>query len=98
LIPVMVKHAEKPEPAVGRRTVNDKVSTCDPAAAPLRTDEEAAGTPMPRDAAGLSALREAKGPARPGVEGPEPDFPAKAVFALAGLMLVLAGIAAGYFR
>lgn len=94
----MATHPETLKPPIGRRTVNDKVATSDPAAAPLRTDEEAAGTPVSRDAAGLSALREARGPARPGVEGPEPHFPTKTVSALAGLMLVLAGIAASYFR
>jgi hypothetical protein len=66
----------------------DKVAAFDPAAAPLGTDEEAAGTPTPPQAWSEARRQEAR--AHPADEGP----PAPWIVGLSGL--VLAGAAIGW--
>ena len=92
----MPKHPEKLRTAIDRGAGRDKVSITDPAAAPLGTDEEAAGTPVPPEAVTAAAQHEIRGSARPMREGQEPFFPTRTVMAVAALMLLLAGLAA-YF-
>lgn len=94
----MPNHPDKLRTAIDRGAGRDKVAWEDPAAAPLGTDEEAAGTPVPREAVETAAEHEIRGPARPTREGHEPFFPTRTVLVVAGLMLLLAGLAASYFR
>jgi hypothetical protein len=92
----MPMHTEKLRTAIDRGAGHDKVSIADPAAAPLGTDDEAAGTPIPPGAVNAAAQHEIRGSARPIRDGHEPFFPTRTVLALAGLMLLLACLAA-YF-
>lgn len=91
-------HPEKLRTALDRGAGRDKVSGTDPAAAPLGTDEEAAGTPVPGEAVNIALENEVRGPARPPREGPEPNFPARTVFVAMLLAVAAAAIAAFLFR
>jgi hypothetical protein len=53
---------------------------------------------VPPGAIKAAAEHELRGPPRRSREGHEPFFPTRTVLALAGLMLLLAVLAAGYFR
>ena len=53
-----VKYPEQLRAAIDRGDTRDKVAGSDPAAAPLGTDEEAAGTPIPRAAVQLAFRQE----------------------------------------
>jgi hypothetical protein len=61
--------AQRLRHAIDRGATGDKVDAGDPAAAPLGTDEEAAGTPIPAEAAD-AAYRYETG--RPSVSKPKP--------------------------
>jgi hypothetical protein len=98
LIWAMPKHPEKLRVAIDRSAGRDKVSSSDPAAAPLGTDEEAAGTPVAPGDVATAAQHEIRGPSQPIREGHEPFFPTRTVLVIAGLLLLLAGLAAAYFR
>lgn len=94
----MPKHPEKLRIAIDRSAGRDKVAVSDPAAAPLGTDEEAAGTPVAPGDVARAAEYEIRGPSQPVREGHEPFFPTRTVLVIAVLMLLLAGLAAGYLR
>ena len=70
-MPPDIPHAttEQLRHAIDSGATGDKVDAVDPAAAPLGTDEEAAGTPVPPEAA-ESALRDES--RRPSVAKPHP--------------------------
>ena len=53
-----VKYPEQLRAAIDRGDTRDKVVGSDPATAPLGTDEEAAGTPIPRAAVQLAFRQE----------------------------------------
>ena len=61
--------------AIDRGATGEKVSFPDPAAAPLGTDEEAAGTPIPKDAARTAYRNEVDRKKQRVPEGSEPAFP-----------------------
>jgi hypothetical protein len=84
--------------ALDRGAGRDKVVIEDPAAAPLGTDEEAAGTPIPPAAVRLALNYEIRGQAEPKREGHEPFFPSRTIAAVFLLLLALAATAAVYFR
>jgi hypothetical protein len=50
----------------------DKIPVVDPAAAPLGTDEEAAGTPVPPEAVAQAHRYETSGPKSTGLGNPKP--------------------------
>jgi hypothetical protein len=93
----MATHPEELRAAIDRGAARDKVATHDPAAAPLGTDEEAAGTPVPSGAIEAAAEHELRGPPRRSREGHEPFFPTRTVLVLAAVLLVLAAVAAGLY-
>ena len=70
----------------------DKIDNCDPAAAPLGTDEEAAGTPPSREAVRVAMAHEVK---RPRASPQQHDHGVN-IFIAAILGLVLLTLAAGY--
>ena len=74
--------------AIDRGRTGDKVSHNDPAAAPLGTDEEAAGTPVPAEAVAKALRNEIRGPPLSPREGSEPAFWPGAVWILAGGVLL----------
>ena len=66
-----------------------KTSHPDPSAAPLGTDEEAAGTPVPHAAVDHALRHETRRGPQPAREGAEPNF-----WPGAAWVLVLSGLAA----
>jgi hypothetical protein len=84
--------------ALDRGAGRDKVSKSDPSTAPLGTDEEAAGTPVPREAVATAAQNEIKGPVRPVTEGSEPFFPMRSALIGFVLLSALAILAVVYFK
>jgi hypothetical protein len=80
--------AEHLRNAIDRGQTSGKVSHPDAAAAPLGTDEEAAGTPVPPVAVETALQDEVRNPPRSPREGPEPAFwPGAAWIAAAGILL-----------
>lgn len=78
--------ADQLRDAIDRGATGDKVDAFDPAAAPLGTDEEAAGTPVP-PAAVADALRHEGG--RPSVAKPQPARVAVLVAIVTAAAIVL---------
>jgi hypothetical protein len=71
----------------------DKVPADDPAAAPLGTDEEAAGTPVGGDAVALARGREKSGPATaPHRHGPGSAWIVVLAIVVFGLIFLAAGL------
>lgn len=89
-------HPVKLAAALDRGAGRDKVSSGDPAAAPLGTDEEAAGTPISPDAVQIALAHEVRGKPRPVREGHEPYFPVRAMAVVFLILLALAAAAAAY--
>jgi hypothetical protein len=66
----------------------DKVPASDPAAAPLGTDEEAAGTPIPPEAVAAAHRYEVAGPASVGQGTGEPTRTVVKTFGIAAAMII----------
>ncbi|MGQ4272932.1 hypothetical protein [Terrihabitans sp. B22-R8] len=59
--PAIRSHPEQLRADIDKGRTGDKIAGSDPAASPLGTDEEAAGTPPPSDAVSDSRANEIKG-------------------------------------
>lgn len=73
----------------------DKIPVEDPAAAPLGTDEEAAGTPVPPEAVAQAHKYETSGPKSTGLGQPAPAGVAMRALAFAGAAVVAAVVLIG---
>ena len=92
--PSTIRNTEQLRHAIDRGRGADKVSFNDPAAAPLGTDEEAAGKPPTEHRVLLAAEAEIRLPDRPISERHEPTAGAGSAAAIASVISIIAGIGA----
>jgi hypothetical protein len=88
---------DAPTPAQLKHDINrgrsrDKVPGFDPSAAPLGTDDEAAGTPCSPEALAQARAHEHRGPARPSPEAMEPGYTARVWIWVAVMVAVVGAV------
>jgi hypothetical protein len=83
-------HPEQLRSAINRGQTRSKVAFSDPAAAPLGTDEEAAGTPIPPEEVDRAARDEIQRPPTPSSETHAPPVGSFWLMMMAALAVVAA--------